>query len=189
MTGQSSGPPPGAAAAAASMFAALRSTGCRTLNFAGHDVLEVCFQRNGAWFHCYIARCEDFPSLPTSAPAVFKQLAQLGCRVTMAGDGVEALAALGKPPAPDVILMDCHMPNLDGWETTRRIRGLAREADEFRRQLSLTPVIALTAAALPEERARCQASGMNEFISKPVKVGELHAVLRRYARPATPEKV
>ena len=60
-------------------FAALRSTGCRTLNFAGHDVLEVCFQRNGAWFHCYIARCEDFPSLPTSAPAVFKQLAQLGC--------------------------------------------------------------------------------------------------------------
>jgi hypothetical protein len=59
-------------------FAALRATGCRTLNFAGHDVLEICFQRNGAWFHCYIARCEDFPALPTSAPAVFKQLAQLG---------------------------------------------------------------------------------------------------------------
>ena len=60
-------------------FAALRATGCRTLSFAGHDVLELCFERNGTWFHCYIARCEDFPALPTSAPAVFKQLAQLGC--------------------------------------------------------------------------------------------------------------
>ncbi|MBS0664642.1 MAG: hypothetical protein JSR48_15350 [Verrucomicrobia bacterium] len=45
-------------------FAALRSTGCRTLSFAGHDVLEVCFQRDGQWFHCYIVRRADFPKLP-----------------------------------------------------------------------------------------------------------------------------
>jgi hypothetical protein len=57
-------------------FAALRATGCRTLNFAGHDVLEVCFQRNGAWFHCYIANCADFPSPGTDAPAAFAQQAQ-----------------------------------------------------------------------------------------------------------------
>ena len=57
-------------------FSALRATGCRTLNFAGHDVLEVCFQRNGAWFHCYIANRADFPSLRVGAPAAFAQQAQ-----------------------------------------------------------------------------------------------------------------
>ena len=60
-------------------FAALRATGCRTLSFAGHDVLEVCFQRNGAWFHCYIANCADNPALPARAGAVYKQEGQLGC--------------------------------------------------------------------------------------------------------------
>jgi hypothetical protein len=59
-------------------FAALRATGCRTLNFAGHDVLELCFQRNGAWFHCYIANCADFPGLAASGPATFAQQAQFG---------------------------------------------------------------------------------------------------------------
>ena len=57
-------------------FATLRATGCRTLNFAGHDVLEVCFQRNGAMFHCYIANCADFPGLPANGPATFAQRAQ-----------------------------------------------------------------------------------------------------------------
>lgn len=53
-------------------FTGLRATGCRTLSFAGHDVLEVCFQRNGAWFHCYIANGSDFPAVATGAPAVMK---------------------------------------------------------------------------------------------------------------------
>lgn len=44
-------------------YAALRDTGCRTVKFQGRDVLEVCFQRDGAWFHCYIARREDFPTI------------------------------------------------------------------------------------------------------------------------------
>lgn len=60
-------------------FAALRATGCRTLSFAGHDVLEVCFQRNGAMFHCYIASCADFPAVRSGAAAVCKQQGQLGC--------------------------------------------------------------------------------------------------------------
>lgn len=59
-------------------FAALRATGCRTLSFAGHDVLEVCFQRNGTWFHCYIANVTDFPAVAAGAPAVFEQQAQFG---------------------------------------------------------------------------------------------------------------
>lgn len=44
-------------------FATLERTGCRTLNFDGHPVLEVCFEREGKWFHCYVARCRDFPAL------------------------------------------------------------------------------------------------------------------------------
>ena len=44
-------------------FAALRKAGCRTVNFREHELLEICFQRNGAWFHCYIARRVDFPGL------------------------------------------------------------------------------------------------------------------------------
>jgi len=49
-------------------FAALRRAGCRTLSFKEHEVLEVCFKRNGAWFHCYIARRGDFPALAAVAP-------------------------------------------------------------------------------------------------------------------------
>lgn len=52
-------------------FAALRKAGCRTLSFSGHEVLEVCFQRDGAWFHCYIAQRADFPALAAAvAPAL-----------------------------------------------------------------------------------------------------------------------
>jgi len=52
-------------------FAALRSTGCRTVSVAGHDVLEVCFKRDGSWFHCYVARVEDFPGAPDKAAPSF----------------------------------------------------------------------------------------------------------------------
>lgn len=54
-------------------FTALRANGCRTVNFAGHDVLEVCFKRDGAWFHCYVARVEDFPGAPAKAAPSFAQ--------------------------------------------------------------------------------------------------------------------
>jgi len=59
-------------------FAALRATGCRTLNFAGHDVLEVCFQREGAWFHCYIVNAADFPAMAKDTAADFEQKAGFG---------------------------------------------------------------------------------------------------------------
>ncbi len=49
-------------------FAALKANGCRTVNVAGHDVLEVCFKRDGHWFHCYVARVEDFPGASSAAP-------------------------------------------------------------------------------------------------------------------------
>ncbi|HEY1107175.1 MAG TPA: ATP-binding protein, partial [Opitutaceae bacterium] len=108
------------------------------------------------------------------------QLNQLGCTHTMAADGMEALVTLGQEPLPDVILMDCHMPNLDGWETTRRLRAWSGDSDPVRRRAAALPIIALTAAALPEERARCLECGMTRFVSKPVKLAELQVALGAY---------
>ncbi|MFA5263542.1 MAG: ATP-binding protein [Opitutaceae bacterium] len=110
------------------------------------------------------------------------QLAQLGCPFTMAVDGEAALAALQEEPLPDVIIMDCHMPKLDGWETTRRIRNWATSPHAFQKRSATIPVIALTAAAYPEEKARCHDAGMNAFVAKPVKLAELHEALLPYSR-------
>ncbi len=112
---------------------------------------------------------------------IASQLGRLGCQFTLATDGEEALALLERVATPDVILMDCHMPKLDGWATTQRIRNWNTDTLPARRALAAVPVIALTAAALPEERTRCVAAGMNDFIAKPVKLAELQAALARYA--------
>lgn len=121
---------------------------------------------------------------PVNRSLLGAQLTQLGCRYTMAHDGAQALAALASAPVPDVILMDCHMPNLDGWEATRRLRRWAGDADPIRRQVAASPIVALTAAALPEERQRCLDAGMNEFLSKPVKLAELRGVLAAFVPTA-----
>jgi signal transduction histidine kinase/CheY-like chemotaxis protein len=114
------------------------------------------------------------------------QLTELGCLFVMAVDGEEALVELLKDPLPDVVMMDCHMPTLDGWEATRRLRGWATEAgvSERKRRVAKIPVIALTAAALPEERARCLDAGMNEFLAKPVKLADLQRILASFVRAA-----
>lgn len=116
------------------------------------------------------------------------QLDELGCKHAMAVDGEQALVALLRDPLPDVILMDCHMPNLDGWETTRRVRAwaLSTEATELQKLIAKLPIIALTAAALPEERQRCLDAGMSDFVSKPVKLGELHQALKGFAKQPNP---
>jgi two-component system, sensor histidine kinase len=116
------------------------------------------------------------------------QLRELGCDCALAEDGVEAIANLLKAPTPDVVLMDCHMPNLDGWETTRRVREWAESGDasEVQRCASKVPIIALTAAALPEERQRCLDAGMNDFLAKPVKLGCLRKALMRAAPELDP---
>ncbi len=74
-----------------------------------------------------------------------------------------------------LIFQSAHMPNLDGWEATRRIRAWSSDPDvsTAARKASRLPIVALTASALPEERARCDAVGMDFFLPKPVKLGEL----------------
>ena len=72
----------------------------------------------------------------------------------------------------DLVLMDCNMPLLDGYQTTRRIRQQPRWQG--------LPIIALTANALPEERKRCQAAGMDDYLAKPFRREDLAALLEQW---------
>jgi signal transduction histidine kinase/ActR/RegA family two-component response regulator len=99
-------------------------------------------------------------------------LEQLGHRVVVVADGQQALDQLAATKF-DLVLMDCHMPVMDGFEATRVLR--AREGAAH------LPVIALTAASLPEEQARCLACGMDAVLLKPVQRDELVATLARFA--------
>lgn len=102
-------------------------------------------------------------------------LAKLGVRSDVVSNGQEALDALHHHNY-DLVLMDCEMPVLDGYEATRRIR--AWEADTGRRHM---PIVALTAHILQEIKDRCQLSGMDAYMAKPVDLNELRATLRIYA--------
>ncbi len=112
------------------------------------------------------------------------QLRQLGCTCVFAHDGAEALEKLAEGPLPDAILMDCHMPRIDGWEAARRLRRWADEADAHRRAVAALPIIALTAAALADERQRCRDAGMNDFLAKPLRLAELERALAGVTRAA-----
>ncbi|GAB3275093.1 hybrid sensor histidine kinase/response regulator [Kineosporia babensis] len=99
-------------------------------------------------------------------------LMQLGHQVDTVGNGLEAVEAVERI-AYDVVLMDVHMPELDGLDATRRIRGQARPD---RRNV---PIIALTASALTEDRDACLEAGMTSFLSKPIRKAELSQALEQ----------
>lgn len=97
---------------------------------------------------------------------------RFGCVVTQAKDGREALARAGEQ-AFAIILMDCQMPELDGYGASRQIRdGGGPNAR--------TPILALTASAFPEDRVRCAAAGMDELVAKPFRREDLEAAMLRH---------
>ncbi len=95
-------------------------------------------------------------------------LAKLGCQVQVASQGAEALECLEQDDF-DLVLMDCNMPVMDGYEASRRIRQSGRWPE--------LPIVALTANAMPEERERCRAAGMNDYLAKPFRREELLALV------------
>jgi hypothetical protein len=107
-------------------------------------------------------------------------LAKWGHRVTLANDGSEALKHFAEARF-DLILMDLQMPVMGGLEATRRIRDSERQ-----RQVSPTPIIAMTAAAMDEDRAACLAAGMDDYVSKPIRIAEVLDKLASIAGSDTP---
>jgi PAS domain S-box-containing protein len=102
-----------------------------------------------------------------------RQLEKLGHKVEVANNGARALEMLALQRY-DVIIMDCQMPVLDGYEATRQIR--AGQVPNLDRRV---PIIALTAYAMESDRQKCLAAGMDEFVSKPIRYEELKAAIDR----------
>jgi PAS domain S-box-containing protein len=106
----------------------------------------------------------------TNREVVLAQLQKLGCRADAVSNGAEAVEAL-QHGGYDLVLMDCQMPVMDGFEATRRIRETIQPG---------IPIIAVTADAMSGDRDRCLSKGMNDYISKPVDLGQLADVLARW---------
>jgi len=102
-----------------------------------------------------------------------------GWRVDVAANGREGLEAVRRDEF-DLVLMDCQMPEMDGFEATRAIRA-------SRGALADLPIVAMTANAMEGDRDRCLQAGMNDYITKPIVRAELLAILDRYAHRATEE--
>jgi signal transduction histidine kinase len=106
-------------------------------------------------------------------------LRRIGLSFDSVENGRAAVERLRSSDDLDLVLMDCNMPELDGFEATREIRDLERQAGRRR-----VPIIAMTARAFAEDRARCQEAGMDDFLAKPLKLAEVAEVLARHCPPA-----
>jgi two-component system sensor kinase len=103
-----------------------------------------------------------------------EMIRRLGYECDVVGNGAEALEAL-RLRRYAAVLMDCYMPEMDGFAATRELRERERHANAGR-----TPVIAMTALAMAEDRERCTESGMDDYVSKPVNLMALGATLERW---------
>ncbi len=119
---------------------------------------------------------------PVNQEVVLAMLDGLGCRIETAGNGLEAIAAWSRR-SHDLILMDCQMPEMDGFEATAEIRR--REGKEATR----VPIVALTANAMEGDRERCLAAGMDNYLAKPFDRTELLGVLQRLLPSTGPAPV
>jgi CheY-like chemotaxis protein len=102
--------------------------------------------------------------------ALSAQLEELGFDIHLANNGREALEALDESPDFDIVLMDIMMPEMDGYEAMTHIRGQPRFAT--------LPVLALTAKAMKDDRAKCLDAGANDYCSKPIDMSKLTSLMR-----------
>ena len=120
-----------------------------------------------AHFRANVLLVEDNP---VNQDVTREMLEALGCRADIAASGREAFQKLANVPY-DLVLMDCQMPELDGFETTRLIRANVTTS---------LPIIALTALAMKGDRELCLSAGMNDYLSKPFSIKQLGEILNRW---------
>ncbi len=112
---------------------------------------------------------------PVNQKVALKILEKLGHRVTLTDSGAAAIAELVQNRY-DVVLMDCQMPEMDGFEATASIRALEKSVRGSRR----IPIIALTAGAFGSDREKCLAAGMDGYLTKPIAVDVLARTVRAF---------
>jgi len=110
-------------------------------------------------------------------------LQQMGYQPDLAGNGVEGLAALERK-AYDLIFMDVQMPEMDGLEATRIIRDRQHDKSRFPNYQGSIIIIAMTASAMPGDRDKCIASGMDDYLAKPVRPEDMRSIIERWASAA-----
>jgi len=119
---------------------------------------------------------------PVNQLVVLEMLKKLGCEVDVVDDGEAAHRAV-RAGSYDIVFMDCHMPVMDGFEATRRIRNWEQPSG------NALVIVALTADSLASDRQRCLDVGMNDFLTKPVSSSQLSATIERWTgrrtQPAT----
>ncbi|AUC62199.1 Circadian input kinase A [Cyanobacterium sp. HL-69] len=116
---------------------------------------------------------EDTPVNYKVARLMFQKLGYLGDKLNIVYDGLQALEAVRENPY-DIVFMDLQMPNLDGLNATAKIRALGN-------QIKQPWIVAMTASALAEDREKCFNVGMNDFVSKPIRSGDVQQALQRFA--------
>jgi len=110
-------------------------------------------------------------------------LQQMGYQPALAANGIEALTALERQ-AYDIIFMDVQMPDMDGLEATRIIRERQRDSSRFPNYKGSIIIIAMTASAMPGDRDKCIASGMDDYLAKPVRPEDMRALVERWGSAA-----
>ena len=124
-----------------------------------------------------ILPCEDNP---VNQLVVTEFLDVLGCKVDAVAKGLEALEAIASK-SYDLVLMDCHMPKLDGYETTRRIRRAESKRASIDDDHSRLTIVALTADAVEDARQSCLDVGMDDYLSKPFTQTQLNDILSTWS--------
>lgn len=116
---------------------------------------------------------------PVNQVVATEYLERYGCIVSPAGNGLEAITEF-KNSTFDMVLMDCQMPEMDGYDAT----GVIRQWEDMR-ELNTTPIIAFTANAMQGDKEKCLSAGMDDYISKPVSEKSLEDILKKWL----PDKV
>jgi PAS domain S-box-containing protein len=151
-----------------------------------HSLREVALQTGNA----PIFNQKDFRLLvvednEVNRRVLTKQLEEIGIHPDIAKNGIEALEKIERSDY-QLVLMDCQMPRLDGYQTTGEIRRREHEKLLRGEKFLPLPIIALTAHTFDGEREKCLAAGMNDYLSKPVRINELFDAIQVWSQPPEP---